>query len=101
MGAAVHSQCHYIVHDSAEWRSHPYGVAFMLPSFSTRRDITSGDILVSNFNDWSNIQGIGTTIIKLTPNGLVAPAVSVGQAGHAAMLTTRSASIVSTSSFRS
>jgi len=61
----------------------PYGVAFVPPSFPTGGNITSGDILVSNFNDSSNVQGTGTTIIKLTPNGLVAPAVSVGQAGNA------------------
>jgi hypothetical protein len=61
----------------------PYGVAFVPPSFPTGGNTTSGDILVSNFNNSSNAQGTGTTITKLTPNGLVAPAVSVGQAGNA------------------
>lgn len=57
----------------------PYGVAFVPPGFPSGRAIAPGDILVSNFNNSSNTQGTGTTIIKLTPNGLVAPAVPAGQ----------------------
>jgi len=34
--------------------------------------LTPGDVLVSNFNNNKNLQGLGTTIIKLTPNGAVA-----------------------------
>jgi hypothetical protein len=36
--------------------------------------IATGDVLISNFNNSNNIQGTGTTIVKLTPNGTVAPA---------------------------
>jgi hypothetical protein len=43
----------------------------------------AGDALVSNFNDKTNVQGTGTTIVKLTLNGLVAPAVAAGQPGNA------------------
>jgi hypothetical protein len=41
--------------------------------------------LVSNFNDVNNLQGRGTTIIRLTPNSAVAPAVPAGQPGNAAI----------------
>src|SRR5260370_28285683 len=52
----------------------PYGVAFVPPGFPTGGEIAPGDILVSNFNNSGNIQGTGTTIVKLTPNGIIAPA---------------------------
>jgi hypothetical protein len=61
----------------------PYGVAFVPPGFPSGGPLKPGDILVSNFNDKDNVQGTGTTIIKLTPNGLVAPAVPAGQPGNA------------------
>jgi hypothetical protein len=55
----------------------PYGVAFVPSGFPSGGPLAPGDILVSNFNAASTqnpagIQGTGTTIIKLTPNGLVA-----------------------------
>jgi hypothetical protein len=46
----------------------PYGVAFIPPNFPKSDAIAPGDILVSNFNNSSNTQGTGTTIVKLTPN---------------------------------
>jgi hypothetical protein len=46
----------------------PYGVAFVPPNFPKSNAIAPGDILVSNFNNSSNTQGTGTTIVKLTPN---------------------------------
>jgi hypothetical protein len=62
----------------------PYGVAFVPPNFPSGGTISPGDILVSNFNNNSNTQGMGTTIIKLTPNGLItpppAPGTTVGNA---------------------
>ena len=61
----------------------PYGVAFVPPGFPSGGPLAPGDILVSNFNNSDNVQGTGTTIIKLTPNGLVAPAVPAGQMGNA------------------
>ena len=52
----------------------PYGVAFVPPGFPSGGTILSGDILISNFNNKRNLQGTGTTIVKLTPNdGVIAP----------------------------
>lgn len=50
----------------------PYGVAFVPEGFPSSAAIAEGDILVSNFNDSNNLQGKGTTIIKVTPTGTVA-----------------------------
>jgi hypothetical protein len=56
----------------------PYGVAFVPQNFPAGGSISPGDVLVSNFNNSNNVQGTGTTIIKLTPNGAVAPPVPPG-----------------------
>lgn len=61
----------------------PYGLAVVPPGFPAGGAILPGDVLVSNFNNLNNLQGTGTTIIKLTPNGVVAPAVPPGQPGNA------------------
>jgi hypothetical protein len=61
----------------------PYGVAFVPDGFPAAGTIAPGDVLVANFNAINNLQGTGTTIIKLTPNGAVAPAVPAGQKGNA------------------
>jgi hypothetical protein len=55
----------------------PYGVAFVPKGFPDGGKVAPGDILVSNFNNNTNAQGTGTTIIKFTPiaNGGVTPAV--------------------------
>ena len=50
----------------------PYGVAFVPSGFPKGGAIAAGDVLVSNFNNSANIQGLGTTIVKLTPTGPVA-----------------------------
>jgi len=48
----------------------PYGVAFVPDGFSQRGTaLTAGDILVSNFNNQSNLQGTGRTIVRITPTG--------------------------------
>ncbi len=44
----------------------PYGVA-VVPS--TTGKLTKGDVLISNFNAKSNLQGTGTTIVEMSPNG--------------------------------
>ena len=50
----------------------PYGVAFVPPGFqSGNGPLQPGDILVSNFNNSSNLQGTGTTIMRVTPTGAV------------------------------
>jgi hypothetical protein len=47
----------------------PYGVAFVPKGFPSGGTIHPGDILVSNFNGSSNLQGTGTTIVDISPNG--------------------------------
>jgi uncharacterized protein (TIGR03118 family) len=47
----------------------PYGVAFVPFNFPAGGTIAPGDILVSNFNNSSNQQGTGTTIVRIGPNG--------------------------------
>ncbi len=44
----------------------PYGIA-VVPR--TTGNLVAGDVLVSNFNASSNLQGTGTTIVELTPRG--------------------------------
>lgn len=44
----------------------PYGVAVVPKSVG---NLVQGDILVSNFNASSNLQGTGTTIVQVAPNG--------------------------------
>jgi hypothetical protein len=46
----------------------PYGVAFVPSGFPNGGKLSSGDVLVSNFNDMNNCQGQGTTIIQYTPS---------------------------------
>jgi hypothetical protein len=65
----------------------PYGVAVVPTGFPAGGTVKAGDILVSNFNNGKNLQGTGSTIIKLTPNGVIAAngTASVfynGGAGH-------------------
>lgn len=47
----------------------PYGVAFVPQGFPSHGTISAGDLLVSNFNNAHNLQGTGTTIVKIVPNG--------------------------------
>jgi hypothetical protein len=47
----------------------PYGVA-RVPT--TTGSLTKGNILVSNFNNSTNLQGTGTTIVQISPSGTVA-----------------------------
>jgi len=44
----------------------PYGIA-VVPS--SAGELVAGDTLVSNFNSKSNVQGTGTTIVEVAPNG--------------------------------
>ncbi|HWG26449.1 hypothetical protein [Actinospica sp.] len=44
----------------------PYGVAIVPRSTG---DLHQGDVLVSNFNAVSNLQGTGTTIVQISPKG--------------------------------
>jgi hypothetical protein len=47
----------------------PYGVAFVPKDFPTGGTLNPGDLLVSNFNNFNNIQGTGTTIIDISSSG--------------------------------
>jgi hypothetical protein len=47
----------------------PYGVAFVPNGFPQGGPLHSGDIVVSNFNNSSNLQGTGTTIVDISPSG--------------------------------
>lgn len=49
----------------------PYGVAFVPLGFLAGGPLHPGDVLVSNFNNGSNLQGTGTTIVRVTPAGQV------------------------------
>jgi DNA-binding beta-propeller fold protein YncE len=51
----------------------PYGVAFVPENFPQGGAIAAGDVLVSNFNNGANLQGEGTTIVQLRPQGPLAP----------------------------
>ena len=62
----------------------PYGVAFVPQNFPRGGPLAPGDVLISNFNNFNNLQGTGTTIVKLTPNGTIVPSVAPGSRGNAA-----------------
>ncbi len=48
----------------------PYGVAFIKDTFQTGAGpLKHGDILVSNFNNKNNLQGTGTTIVRIPASG--------------------------------
>lgn len=47
----------------------PYGVAFVPTNFARGGLLKPRDILVSNFNNSGNLQGTGTTIVRITQQG--------------------------------
>jgi DNA-binding beta-propeller fold protein YncE len=47
----------------------PYGVAFVPVGFPSGGSIAGSDLLVANFNNNSNLQGTGTTIVSISPTG--------------------------------
>jgi hypothetical protein len=47
----------------------PYGVAFVPHDFASGGTTHPGDILVANFNNSHNLQGTGTTIVSIAPDG--------------------------------
>jgi hypothetical protein len=48
----------------------PYGVAFIKDNFQTGSGpLAHGDVLVSNFNNKNNLQGTGTTIVRIPKSG--------------------------------
>ncbi len=47
----------------------PYGIAFVPDGFPSGPNIAAGDVLVSNFNASSGLEGTGTTIVSFSPTG--------------------------------
>jgi hypothetical protein len=47
----------------------PYGAAVVPTGFPGGGSLRPGDVLVSNFNASSNLQGTGSTIVNIAPNG--------------------------------
>ncbi len=47
----------------------PYGVAFVPRTVPSGGSLMPGGILVSNFNNAQNLQGTGTTIVQISPQG--------------------------------
>jgi hypothetical protein len=66
----------------------PYGVAFVPNGFPSGGPLHAGDILVSNFNNSSNQQGTGTTIVDISPTGQQTPFFHGSSAPGALGLTT-------------
>jgi uncharacterized protein (TIGR03118 family) len=47
----------------------PYGLAFVPKGIASGGVLQPGDLLVSNFNASSGVQGTGSTIVRITPQG--------------------------------
>jgi hypothetical protein len=58
----------------------PYGVAVVPASTGS---LHAGNVLVSNFNNSSNVQGTGSTIVQVTPGGQQSVFATVGHLGRA------------------
>jgi uncharacterized protein (TIGR03118 family) len=54
---------------AANGDQNPYGVAVVPKGFEGHGVLQAGDTLVSNFNDSTNTQGTGSTIVRITPSG--------------------------------
>src|SRR5690348_8764227 len=51
----------------------PYGVAFVPSGFPRGGPLRPGDIIVSNFNNAANLQGTGTTIVRVNSDASPTP----------------------------
>jgi hypothetical protein len=58
----------------------PYGVAFVPHGFPSGGPLHPGDIIVSNFNNSGNLQGTGTTVVRVN-NGTLPTVFFQGAAG--------------------
>jgi len=75
----------------------PYGVAFVPATVASGGMLQRGGILVSNFNNNQNLQGTGTTIVQISPQGqttLFYTSAAAGQTGFSAALGILSSGIV-------
>lgn len=69
IGAAFASNNHTIASTvPANGDLNPYGLVTVPATVGT---LTAGNLLVSNFNNSANLQGTGTTIMQITPDGVV------------------------------
>jgi hypothetical protein len=64
----------------------PYGVAFAPKNVPTTGVLQPGDILVSNFNDSNNLQGTGSTIVRVDKTGKVSTFFTSSKHGLTAAL---------------
>src|SRR5215469_8984275 len=55
--------------DSGNGDGNPYGVAFVPAGFPPGGPLRAGDVLASNFNSSSGLQGTGTTIVQIKQSG--------------------------------
>ncbi len=49
--------------------NNPYGVVFVPPDFQGSGQLAPGDVLVTNFDNATQGQGTGSTIVKISPGG--------------------------------
>lgn len=64
----------------------PYGVAFAPRNLPAGPGLQAGDILVSNFNNNQNLQGTGTTIVRVNSAGVVSTFFTSPEGGLSAAL---------------
>ncbi len=62
----------------------PYGVAFVPKNVQAGGGLQPGDMLVSNFNDVDNLQGTGSTIVRVNSAGTVSTFYTA-PSGHAGL----------------
>ena len=55
--------------NSGNGDGNPYGVAFVPDGFPPGGPLRAGDVLVSNFNSSSGLQGTGTTVVRIKQSG--------------------------------
>lgn len=55
--------------DSGNGDGNPYGVAFVPNGFPPGGPLHAGDVLASNFNSNSGLQGTGTTVVQIKQSG--------------------------------
>src|ERR1700727_1684732 len=64
----------------------PYGVAFVPKTVPANSVLRPGDILVSNFNNAQNLQGTGTTILRVDKTGSTSTFYTSSRPGLSAAL---------------
>ncbi len=67
--------------------SNPYGVAVVPDGVPTSGKLRPGDILVSNFNGAGGVQGTGTTVLRVTPGGVISTLFTSTELGLTGALT--------------